>query len=76
MRLTQFLRRGVSAAVVECPYNENDEVDTVFLERCVSASVVELHRVGSATNRATRSSCLLMFMQSHYMFSGNELLHM
>ena len=29
--LTQFLKRCLSAAVVECPYNEIDEVDTVLL---------------------------------------------
>ena len=48
MRLTQFLKRCVSAAAVECPYNKIDMVDKVFLKGCVSASVVELHWGGSA----------------------------
>ena len=52
MRLTQFLKRCVSAVAVKCPYNNIDEGDTVFLKSCVSASVtvVELHQGGSATN--------------------------
>ena len=29
MRLTQFLRKFVPASVVECLYNQTDEVDTV-----------------------------------------------
>ena len=63
MRLTQFLKRCVSAAAVECPYDKIDEVDTVFLKKCVSASVVELYRGGSATNGANLSSLTNMHIQ-------------
>ena len=56
MRLTQFLKKCVSASAVECSYDEIDEVGKVFLQRCASASaVMELHWVGSAANGATPS---------------------
>ena len=48
MRLTHFLKRCVSAAVVDCPYDEIDEVETLVLKR-------------SATNGATTSSFLTRY---------------
>ena len=51
-RLAISLKWCISAAVVEFPYHKIGEVDTLFLERCASASMVELYWVGSATNGA------------------------
>ena len=53
MRLTQVIKRCVSAALVECPYYKMDEVNTVFLKSCVPAIVRELQRGGFTTNEAT-----------------------
>ena len=39
IRLSQFLKRRVSAAAVDCPYDKIDKVDRVFHKMCVSASV-------------------------------------
>ena len=72
MRLTVLLKRRLSVSVVVCPYDQIGEADTVFLKRFVSVSVVnlkqvnfclgmELHRVGSATNRATLSSFHMIY---------------
>ena len=56
IRLTQFLNWCVSASLVKCLYNQNDEFEIVFLKICVSSSVAEFHRGGTATNKATPSS--------------------
>ena len=48
-------KRCVSVLVVVCLYDQVDEVDMgspMSLKRCVSVSVVELHRGGSAANGA------------------------
>ena len=55
--MTPFLKRCVSAAVVECPYDKIDEVNKVFLKRCVSASVVELYRDGLLPRTMLLQTC-------------------
>ena len=42
MRSTHFLQRCLSVLVIVCQDDQVCEVDTVFLKRCVSISVVNL----------------------------------
>ena len=61
IRLKQLLKACVSSSVVECPYNEIDELDKLIFQRYESASVMVLGKCPNQKTHASESAGFLVW---------------